>query len=53
MTGAFQMWEYSEVQLDLYEHPLVIFQARGDLGWELVSVTDDYAYFKRPKIVVS
>ena len=48
-----QKWEYRVVGWDEIENAArreELFNQLGQEGWELVLVTDDYAYvFKRPK----
>ena len=48
-----QKWEYRVLEweeIGSASRRVELFTALGDDGWELVLVTDDYAYvFKRPK----
>ena len=48
-------WEYEVAQLDSYDSDIVtLLDARGDYGWELVSVvpagTNYFAFFKKPRV---
>ena len=42
-----QKWEYDRLQKNSwFEHREQI----GEMGWELITVDDQYAYFKRPLV---
>jgi len=45
-------WEYKIIMLGADDHGSFndyLLNHQGELGWELVAVSDHLAYFKRPK----
>jgi hypothetical protein len=48
-TGPAPRWEYATVPLVSHALQQILNQWGGD-GWELVTVVDNVAFFKRPRV---